>query len=90
MNSKKKTNIIIAAILLISLVITLVFYPSVPEIIPTHWGINGQIDATGPKYMLFVFLGIAAGVNFLMLFAEKIEPKQGAEAAKPVIAQHFA
>ena len=75
MNSKKKTNIIIAVILLVSIGITAVLYPSIPDIIPTHWGANGQIDGTGPKYMLFVFWGIAAGVNFLMLFAEKIDPK---------------
>ena len=75
MNSKKKTNIIIGAILLVSIVITLVLYPSIPDIIPTHWGPNGQIDGTGPKYMLFVFWGIALGVNALMLFAEKIDPK---------------
>ena len=75
MNSKKKTNIIIGAILLVSIVITLVMYPSVPDIIPTHWGPDGQIDSTGPKYMLFVFWGIALGINLLMLFAEKIDPK---------------
>ena len=75
MNSKKKTNIIIGAILLVSMAITLALYPSIPDIIPTHWGANGQIDGTGPKYMLFVFWGIAAGTNFLMLFAEKIDPK---------------
>ena len=75
MNSKKTTNIIIAVILLVSIAITAVVYPSIPDIIPTHWGVNGQIDGTGPKYMLFVFWGIAAGVNFLMLFAEKIDPK---------------
>ncbi|MBQ5326434.1 MAG: DUF1648 domain-containing protein, partial [Oscillospiraceae bacterium] len=73
MSSKKKTNIIIAIILLLTLAVTVFFYPSVPEIIPTHWGPDGQIDGTGPKYMLFVFTGIAAGVNLLMLFAEKIE-----------------
>lgn len=75
MNSKKKTNIIIAVILLVSIAITVVMYPSIPDIIPTHWGVSGQIDGTGPKYMLFVFWGIAAGVNVLMLFAEKIDPK---------------
>ena len=75
MNSKKKTNIIIGAILLVSIVITLVLYPSIPDIIPTHWGPDGQIDGTGPKYMLFVFWGIALGVNALMLFTEKIDPK---------------
>ncbi len=77
MNSKKKTNIIIAAILLFTLVVTLLYYPKVPDIIPVHWGVDGQIDGWGQKYMLFVFWGIAAGVNFLMLFAEKIEPKEG-------------
>ena len=75
MNSKKKTNIIIAAILLASIAVTLVLYPSIPDIIPTHWGANGQIDGTGPKYMLFVFWGIALGVNVLMLIVEKIDPK---------------
>ena len=77
MNSKKKSNIIIAIILLLTVAVTVVYYPSVPDIIPTHWGPDGQIDGTGPKYMLFVFVGIAVFVNLLMLFAEKIEPKQG-------------
>lgn len=77
MNSKKTTNIITGGILLLSLAVTLVYYPTVPDIIPTHWGPTGQIDATGPKYMLFVFWGIALFVNILMLFAEKIEPKKG-------------
>lgn len=75
MNSKKKTNIIIGIILLVSIAITLVFYPSLPDVIPVHWGVDGQIDDTGPKYMLFVFWGIALGVNLLMLFAEKIDPR---------------
>ncbi len=61
--------------MLVSLGITLFMYPSIPDIIPTHWGPDGRIDSTGPKYMLFVFLGVAAGVNLLMLFAEKIDPK---------------
>lgn len=83
MDNKKKTNIIIGGILLLSLIITVVYYPSVPDIIPTHWGPTGQIDATGPKYMLFVFLGIAISVNILMLFVEKIEPKKGSYAKFP-------
>ena len=73
--SKKNTNIIISAILILAIAVTLVLYPSIPDIIPTHWGPSGQIDGTGPKYMLFIFLGEAVGINFLMLFAEKIDPK---------------
>lgn len=76
MNNKKKTNIIIAVILLFTLAVTLLYYPKVPDTIPVHWGVDGQIDGWGHKYMLFVFWGIAAGVNFLMLFAEKIDPRR--------------
>ena len=75
MNGKKKINILISIILLATMAVILVLYPSIPDIIPVHWGVNGQIDGTGPKYMLFVFWGIAAAVNFLMLFAKKIDPK---------------
>lgn len=75
MDNKKKTDIIVGSILLVSIAVTAVLYPSIPDIIPVHWGPDGQIDGTGPKYMLFVFWGIAAGVNLLMLFTEKIDPK---------------
>lgn len=77
MNSKKQTNIIIGIILLLTLVVTVFFYPSLPDIIPTHWGPSGEIDGTGPKYAVFMGLGVAVLVNWLMLFAEKIEPKKG-------------
>lgn len=73
--NKKSVNIIISVILVATLAVILALYPSIPDIIPTHWGANGQIDGTGPKYMLFVFWSIAAAVNFLMLFAKKIDPK---------------
>ena len=63
MNNNKTTNKIIGGILLVSLAVTLFYYPRVPDIIPTHWGISGRIDATGPKYMLFVFWGLALFVG---------------------------
>lgn len=85
MNNNKTTNKIIGGILLVSLAVTLFYYPRVPDIIPTHWGISGRIDATGPKYMLFVFWGMALFVNVIMLFAEKIEPKKGSYAKFPKV-----
>ena len=85
MSNNKTTNKIIGGILLVSLAVTLFYYPRVPDIIPTHWGISGQIDATGPKYMLFVFWGLALFVNVIMLFAEKIEPKKGSYAKFPKV-----
>ena len=85
MSNNKTTNKIIGGILLVSLAVTLFYYPRVPDIIPTHWGISGRIDATGPKYMLFVFWGLALFVNVIMLFAEKIEPKKGSYAKFPKV-----
>lgn len=75
MKKNKKVNILIASILLLVSIITLYAYPKVPDTIPIHWNFNGEVDSTGPKYMLFVFLGIAFGVNPLMLFAKKVDPR---------------
>ena len=75
MKKNKKVNILIASILLLTAIITLCVYPKVPDTVPIHWNFNGEVDSTGPKYMLFVFLGIAFGANLLMLFAKKIDPK---------------
>lgn len=61
--------------MIISLIGLLLVYPSLPDIIPTHWGPDGQVDGTGPKSTLFLLWAIIAGANFLMLFAEKIDPK---------------
>ena len=27
----------------------LYFYPSLPDIVPTHWGASGQVNGWGPK-----------------------------------------
>ncbi len=75
MNSRKRTNIIVMILMIISLVGLLLVYPSLPDIIPTHWGTDGQVDGTGPKSTLFLLWAIIVGANFLMLFAEKIDPK---------------
>ncbi len=80
MDNKKYTNIIILIMLLVTLVVTLLVYPSLPDSIPTHWGPSGEIDAIGPKYTVFLGLGVAVLCNWLMLFSEKIEPKQGSYA----------
>ena len=80
MSSKKKTNIIIALIILATLAVTLFVYPSLPQTVPTHWGVSGQIDGMGPKYTVFIGVAVALFINILMLYAEKLEPKKGSYA----------
>lgn len=75
MNDKKKTNIIVAAILLISLAVVVAVYPKMPSVIPIHWNIQGEVDGTGSKNMIFLLWGITAFASWLMVFAEKMDPK---------------
>jgi uncharacterized membrane protein len=43
-------------------------YPSLPERIPTHWNIHGQVDGYGNKqWAVFLFPGMM--ITFLILFA---------------------
>ncbi|MBK0418938.1 DUF1648 domain-containing protein [Leucobacter sp. CSA1] len=40
----------------------LLLYPTLPERIPTHFGISGQADAWGPRSSVFLLLGIFAAL----------------------------
>lgn len=53
--------------------------PELPEQIPTHFGLNGQPDAWGTKYSIFLAPSILCGVGFFLflLFQNlgKVDPK---------------
>lgn len=76
MNNNKKTNIIVIVISIIALVILMAFYPSLPDIIPVHWNMEGQVDGTGSKSTLFFLWGVLVVSNIIIGFAEKIDPKK--------------
>jgi uncharacterized membrane protein len=69
---------------LITLVIPFIFlaliWNRLPEIIPTHFGINGKADHTGSKYsligMVAFIMVIGFGVGMLIKFAPKIDPRK--------------
>lgn len=75
MNDKKKTNIIIAAIMLVTLAGLIAVYPKMPQTIPIHWNIHGEVDGTGHKSTIFALWAITAVCDIAMLFAEKFDPK---------------
>ena len=52
-----------------------VAYPYMPEKIPTHWNIDGVIDAYGSRAILFIMPSIMALVTVLIYFLPKIDPK---------------
>ncbi len=63
----KRTNFTIGVLLVVAaLVASLVMYPQLPDRIPTHWNIHGQVDAYGTKAVVFIAPGVMAGM--LVLF----------------------
>src|SRR5215469_17438808 len=44
-----------AAVILATLVGTLVAYPHLPGTVPVHWNAHGQIDGWAPKWTLFLY-----------------------------------
>jgi uncharacterized membrane protein len=67
---------IIALVLLaITTVVTALMYSSLPETIPTHWNIRGEVDGYGGKWTLFLFPAIMAGMLVLFYFLPALSPK---------------
>ena len=59
------------------IVASVVLYPKLPEIIPTHWGFDGQADAWGRKlYAAFIGPAISVAVLVLFPFLSKLDPKK--------------
>jgi len=67
----------IIAILLIaiSLGATAWVYSSLPEQIPTHWNIRGEVDGYGGKWTLFLFPAMMAGLLVLFSILPALSPK---------------
>ncbi len=75
---KKNDPVLLGLVVLgiINLIITGIIFPAMPEIIPTHWGITGEIDAWSPKYWVFLFAGLPLLMSLLSIFIPKIDPKK--------------
>ena len=79
MKNNKKLNladIIIILILLITTGVTFYYYPRLPRIIPTHFGISGKPDGWGAKSTLFMLGGLNLAIAVLMPLSQKIDPKK--------------
>jgi uncharacterized membrane protein len=63
----------------VMLVIGALAYPSIPAIVPVHWGPSGQIDGWAAKSVLSVFFAplMLLGVYLLMWFVPYLDPQRG-------------
>lgn len=64
------------ALTLAAAVTSAVLYPSLPDQIPTHWNIHGQIDATGTKsWAAFMMPGAMAALLGLFAMLPWLSPR---------------
>lgn len=59
------------ALFVIPFALNLVFYNQLPDVVPTHFDVNGQVDGTMPKFMgLFGMLFLCLAIPCIYVFCE--------------------
>ena len=53
----------------------LCFYGSLPDVVPTHWGADGQANGWGPKSTVLIMAALPALMLILMAALPRIDPK---------------
>lgn len=68
---KNKLFWILTVVCVLNFAAHLYFYPSLPDIVPTHWGADGQVNGWGPKSTVLIL----AALPFAMLILFEVIPK---------------
>jgi uncharacterized membrane protein len=67
----------IIAGLLVTFIITIAMYPSMPDLVPSHWNAAGQVNGYMSKFWgLFLVPFIMAGFVALLMVIPRIDPKK--------------
>lgn len=75
MKSKKAIALMWAFSLLPFLLVALA-WPHLPEQVPTHWGLNGQVDTYSSPGALWLLCAIAPLLSLGMQFLPRLDPKR--------------
>ncbi|MBU2416342.1 SdpI family protein [Patescibacteria group bacterium] len=71
----KKSEIIILAIVIVSFIVGIYFYPQMPEKMASHWNAQGQVDDYLSKFWgLFLMPIILIGLALLFVAIPRIDP----------------
>ncbi|MCL5090650.1 MAG: DUF1648 domain-containing protein [Patescibacteria group bacterium] len=71
----KKINLATLALIVLAFVLGFYFYPKLPEMIASHWGINGEVNGYSSKLLgSFLMPVISLALYLLFLFLPKIDP----------------
>jgi uncharacterized membrane protein len=81
MNETLKKELPIIGIVLLPFMYLGFVWNSLPESVPLHWNLNGEIDDWGSKYSLIGLVFLLPVLTYiLMLVVPKIDPKKRIEA----------
>lgn len=81
-----KSELPMIILILISVMASFWFYQNMPEMVPTHWGFNGQADGwSSSGFAAFFFPVLILGIYLLMITLPSLDPRQEryAEFIKP-------
>lgn len=76
MKNSKTKYIILYLITLIPVIMTVILYSRLPDQIPTHWNIQGQVNKYGDRNSSFLTAAIPFIIVLLMQVVPKIDPKK--------------
>jgi len=63
-------------IMILVIVVGILAWPELPDKIPLHWDISGNIDSFGSKFWIWLLPAIMLGVLLLFKLLPKIDPKK--------------
>lgn len=73
----QKTTAAIAGLILLSFILSVYFYPQVPEKMATHWNSQGEVNGYMPKlWGLFFMPVMIAGLVIMFMVIPKIDPQK--------------
>ena len=77
MIKKNKLLLIITSIVtLLPIIVGLILWNKLPDQIPSHWGIDGNVDGwTSKPFAVFFFPAILLGVHWLCVLFSSLDPK---------------
>jgi uncharacterized membrane protein len=71
----RKSELIIAVIIILSFAISIYYYPQMPDKIASHWNAQGQVNGYMSKFWgLFLMPIISVGLYLLFILIPKIDP----------------
>ena len=84
---KNKWKIIISSIVtLLPIVAGLILWDKLPDMVPSHWGPTGEVDAYSSKgFFVFGLPLLMLGLNLLGTIASGLDPKNKNHEGKPLI-----